>query len=93
MYVQYYGTPGTKSRAQIGHDSQAAAAAAAPAAAASVKDSFQEDSRSSDDGDANVTRVDMAKNQNILSNILHLSVIKIHYDTQKTLGSAEDTIA
>ena len=47
MYVQYYGTPGTsgtESRAQIGHDSQAAAAAAA----ASVKDSFQEDSRSSD---------------------------------------------
>lgn len=71
MYVQYYGTPGTsgtESRAQIGHDSQAAAAAAA----ASVKDSFQEDSRSSDDGDANVTRVDMAKNQNELSNILHL---------------------
>ena len=70
MYVQYYGTPGTsgtESRAQIGHDSQAAAAAAA-----SVKDSFQEDSRSSDDGDANVTRVDMAKNQNELSNILHL---------------------
>ena len=68
MYVQYYGTPGTsgtESRAQIGHDSQAAAAA-------SVKDSFQEDSRSSDDGDANVTRVDMAKNQNELSNILHL---------------------
>ena len=91
MYVQYYGTPGTKSRAQIGHDSQAAAAA--PAAAASVKDSFQEDSRSSDDGDANVTRVDMAKNQNKLSNILHLSIIKILYDTQKTLGSAEDTIA
>ena len=54
MYVQYYGTPGTESRAQIGHDSQAAA---------SVKDSFQEDSRSSDDV-ANVTRVDMAKNQN-----------------------------
>ena len=63
MYVQYYGTPGTESRAQIGHDSQAAA---------SVKDSFQEDSRSSDDDDANVTRVDMAKNQNELSNILHL---------------------
>ena len=61
MYVQYYGTPGTESRAQIGHDSQAAAAAAA---AASVKDSFQEDSRSSDYDDANVTRVDMAKNQN-----------------------------
>ena len=57
MYVQYYGTPGTESSAQIGHDSQAAAAA-------SVKDSFQEDSRSSDDDDANVTRVDMAKNQN-----------------------------
>ena len=87
MYVQYYGTPGTESRAQIGHDSQAAAAAA------SVKDSFQEDSRSSDDDDANVTRVDMAKNQNQLSNILHLSIIKILYDTQKTLGSAEDTIA
>ena len=72
MYVQYYGTPGTsgtESRAQIGHDSQAAAAAAA---AASVKDSFQEDSRSSDDDDANVTRLDMAKNQNELSNILHL---------------------
>ena len=89
MYVQYYGTPGTESRAPIGHDSQAAAAAAA----ASVKDSFQEDSRSSDDDDANVTRVDMAKNQNQLSNILHLSIIKILYDTQKTLGSAEDTIA
>ena len=52
MYVQYYGTPGTESRAQIGHDSQAAA---------SVKDSFQEDSRSSDDDDANVTRVDNGK--------------------------------
>ncbi len=49
MYVQCYGTPGTESRVQIGHDSQAAAAAA------SVKDSFQEDSRSSDDYDANVT--------------------------------------
>ena len=61
MYVQYYGTPGTESRAQIGHDSQAATAAAATA---SVKDSFQEDSRSSDDDVANVTRVDMAKNQN-----------------------------
>ena len=92
MYVQYYGTPGTESSAQIGHDSQAVAAVAA-AAAASVKDSFQEDSRSSDDDDANVTRVDMAKNQNQLSNILHLSIIKILYDTQKTLGSAEDTIA
>ena len=57
MYVQYYGTPGTESRAPIGHDSQAAAAAAA----ASVKDSFQEDSRSSDDDDANVTRVDNGK--------------------------------
>ena len=57
MYVQYYGTPGTESRAQIGHDSQAAAASAA----ASVKDSFQEDSRSSDDDDANVTRVDNGK--------------------------------
>ena len=31
----------------------------------------------------------MAKNQNQLSNILHLSVIKILYDTQKTLGSGE----
>ena len=51
MYVQCYGTPGTESRVQIGHDSQAAATAAA----ASVKDSFQEDSRSSDDYDANVT--------------------------------------
>ena len=59
MYVQYYGTPGTESHAQIGHDSQAASAAAA--AAASVKDSFQEDSRSSDDDDANVTRVDNGK--------------------------------
>ena len=57
MYVQYYGTPGTESRAQIGHDSQAAATVAA----ASVKDSFQEDSRSSDDDDANVTRVDNGK--------------------------------
>ena len=35
----------------------------------------------------------MAKNQNQLGNILHLRVIKILYDTQKTLGSAEDTIA
>ena len=89
MYVQCYGTPGTESRAQIGHDSQSAAAAAA----ASVKDSFQEDSRSSDDDDANVTRVDMAKNQNRLSNILHLRIMKILYDTQKTLSRAEDTIA
>ena len=89
MYVQCYGTPGT----EIEHDSQAAATAAAAEAAASVKDSFQEDSRSSDDDDANVTRVDMAKNQNQLSNILHLSIIKILYDTQKTLGRAEDTFA
>ena len=75
MYVQCYGTPGT----EIEHDSQAAATAAAAEAAASVKDSFQEDSRSSDDDDANVTRVDIAKNQNKLSN-------------QKTLSREEDTI-
>ena len=60
MYVQYYGTPGTESRAQIGMNRMRRRRRAA----ASVKDSFQEDSRSSDDDDANVTRVDMAKNQN-----------------------------